>query len=213
MHAHHRCRDRQDWRHKRGGAAALPHTPLPPWQPPEGCTPTELFDHFISDRLPILRRHPLTVASAGTTDRIALIVEPRCHPALEHVVRNAYLCLGESWQILIAHGIDNEDHVRSCFTTPELSTLQLLNLHVDNLTRRAYSELLCSHWLWEQLQREHVLIFQTDSLLCRGPNAMDEFVNAYDMWARRGARSNVEQGRAVAVCGQWRIVLRSRSMT
>lgn len=166
---------------------------LPPaaaaWTPPAGLSASELFDHFIMDRLPVLRRQPLRAAPPGSTDRVALIVEPRCHAALEHVVRNASHFLGETWQIQIVHGTRNAHLVRDddrdgagdddgpLFSSEELSRITRTDLRVDDLSRRAYSELLCSHWLWRRVVAERVLIFQTDALLCRC--GVEEF-DAYD---------------------------------
>ena len=40
-------------------------------------------------------------------------------------------------------------------------------LQVDNLTNASHNELMCTHWLWSRAAAERVLIFQTDSLVCR----------------------------------------------
>ena len=62
-------------------------------------TPKELFDHFIEERLPALRARPFVVAPRGSSENVALLIEPRCHPTLEHVVRNAVHFLGSGWQL------------------------------------------------------------------------------------------------------------------
>ena len=126
-----------------------------------------MFNHFIEHSLHALQQLPLRLASAGTSDCVALIIEPRCHPALEHVIRNAALFLGDRWQLQVVHGTENGGFITGLFSPDELASLQLINLGVDNLSRRAYSELLCSHWLWERVAAERVLVFQTDSLLLR----------------------------------------------
>ena len=54
------------------------------------------------------------------------------------------------WQLQIVHGRANAEFVRGLFTPAELATIRLVCLGVDNLSRRAYSELVCSHWLWER---------------------------------------------------------------
>ena len=112
----------------------------------------------------MLRRKPLRFAAPGSSAKVALIVEPRRHANLEHVLRNAaYFLGGRGWQLQLV--CDDEeacrDHLRSLFTEFELECVQLLPLGVDNLTRRAYSELMCSHWLWERVVAESVLVFQS----------------------------------------------------
>ena len=73
------------------------------------------------EQLPRLRAAagPLAVAAPGSTDRVALLIEPRCHPALEHVVRNAMHFLGEGWQLQIFHGTENEAFLREIFSADE----------------------------------------------------------------------------------------------
>lgn len=96
------------------------------------------------------------------------------------MIRNAIFQLGEGWQLQVVHGTANGDFVRGLFSAEGEQVrerVQLLSLGVDNLTRQAYSELLCSHWLWERVAAEHVLLFQTDSLICR--RGIDEFLG-YD---------------------------------
>ena len=174
-------RDRQtsSWRRKKSHHHSLPAAsslrditdlrPIPlNWAPPAELRGQELFDHFIASTLPAVRRLPFRAAIAGTSERVAFIIEPRRHPALEHVVRNVAHFLGDGWQMQIFHGTANSAYVRSLFSAEEIERIQLVSLQVDNLGRDAYSELLCSHWLWTHVAAETALLFQTDALLCRG---------------------------------------------
>jgi hypothetical protein len=156
--------------------------------PPTICRSSkELFDDFVAEQTPPLRRIPLRVAPRGSTDRVALLIEPRAHYALEHVVRNAMLFLNgpragrakdarrevapdatpettpdaapettpetaPAWQLQIFHGTANLEHIRAAFTPSELEHVQLVSLQVDNLSNLAHNELMCTHWLWEQVR-------------------------------------------------------------
>ena len=71
------------------------------------------------------------------------------------------------WQLQIFHGTDNLEFLRSRFSPAELAHVQLVSLEVDNLSPLAHNELMCTHWLWQRAAAERVLIFQTDSLICR----------------------------------------------
>ena len=135
----------------------------------------ELFDDFIDAQTPRLRTLPFRVAGAASSANVALLVEPRAHPALEHVVRNAMLMLNgvgrddapPTWQLQIFHGTDNLQYLRTVLTADELEHVQLISLGVDNLSNLSHNELMCTHWLWSRVAAERVLVFQTDSLICR----------------------------------------------
>ena len=131
------------------------------------------------DQRPHCRRSesdpPISIVLPTPRRRIALIVEPRCHPALEHVIRNASFFLGQGWQVQVFHSSRNAAFIRGLFSPSELRSVQLVCISdwregLDDLpTAGAYSELLCSHWMWERVAAETVLIFQTDSLVIDSP--------------------------------------------
>lgn len=143
----------------------------------------ECYDEFIATQTPRLRALPFRVAAAATSSNVALLVEPRAHPALEHVVRNAMLLLNgvgrergsslPTWQLQIFHGTENLEYIRALLTADELEHVQLIDLGVDNLSNLSHNELMCTHWLWSRAAAERVLVFQTDSLICR--TGVDEF--------------------------------------
>jgi hypothetical protein len=153
-------------------------------------TPKELFDDFISEELPRLRAlGPMAVAPPGSTSNVALLIEPRCHPCLEHVIRNAMMLLNGwaakgsgGWQLQVFHGTDNLGFLREPFTSSELAHIQFVSLEVDNLSNLAHNELMCTHWLWSRAAAERVLIFQTDSLICKAGG-----IDAFQGWDYIGA--------------------------
>ena len=71
------------------------------------------------------------------------------------------------WQLQVFHGTSNLAYIKDRFTEEELRHVEFVSLEVDNLTNLAHNELMCTHWLWERASAERVLIFQTDSLICR----------------------------------------------
>ncbi len=150
-------------------------------------TPHELFTEFIHDELPRLRKlGPLLVAPPGSTCHVALLIEPRAHECLEHVIRNAMLMLNGrdsvEWQLQVFHGSTNLEYLRSCFDESELRHVQFVSLEVDNLSPLAHNELMCTHWLWSRAAAERVLIFQTDSLICS-----DGGLEPFEQWDYIGA--------------------------
>ena len=139
-------------------AKVLAFHPQAAAMPPTICRSSkELFDDFLAEQTPSLRKIPLRVAPRGSSDRVALLIEPRAHYALEHVVRNAMLFLNgprargakdarrevapetapemapetaPSWQLQIFHGTSNLEHIRAAFTPTELEHVQLVSLKV-----------------------------------------------------------------------------------
>ena len=182
-------------------------------------TPKELFDDFIAAETPRIRRLPMAIAPRDSTANVALLIEPRPHYALEHVVRNAMLFLNgcegtmAQWQLQIFHGTANLEHIRSSFTPTELENIEFISLEVDNLSNLAHNELMCTHWLWSRAAAERVLIFQTDSLVCR-PD-----IERFQTWDYIGAPWAADDLWCVgkpwltAVGGNGGFSLRSRSKT
>jgi hypothetical protein len=100
-----------------------------------------------------------------TSKYTAIIIEPRCHNALEFVVENALTCLPENWSIVLFHGIKNKEYVSTIFTKLQTPRLKLVNLYVDNLNQIEYSKLFATKsLLYTHIPTEHFLVFQTDSM-------------------------------------------------
>ena len=97
-----------------------------PWRLPHNCSSSRvLFEYFLEMTLPYLRQSPLCVAAPRSTANVAIIIEPRCHPALEYCVRNVARFLGGSWQMQIFHGTANAAFVRGLFSCDELVHVQV----------------------------------------------------------------------------------------
>jgi hypothetical protein len=112
----------------------------------------------------------------------AIIIEPRCHPALEFVLNNFTTNLNEDWGFVIFYGNLNYHYVNNIITKiPNYNIrIKLINLIVDNLTNEMYNNLLKNIYLYNNIPTETFLIFQTDSLI--NPKYKDiiyDFIN-YD---------------------------------
>ena len=99
---------------------------------------------------------------------VAVIVEPRLHPHLAPVIRNIMSNLPDSTKVQLFHGTNNLDFINQ-HLGKYISTgrLRLTNLGVQNLTINDYNKLLTSKTFWNSISGENILIFQTDSCLCR----------------------------------------------
>ena len=98
----------------------------------------------------------------------AVIVEPRCHLALELVLLNFNRNLDDNWKFIIYHGNNNEQFIKDIIgNNNEFSgrNIKLVALNVDNLSINDYNKLLFTDFFYENIDTEMFLIFQTDTLL------------------------------------------------
>jgi len=113
-------------------------------------------------------------------DRVAVIVEPRQHNDLITILKDYMYFLNipstnPSWKLQIFHGSNNEKWLKDKLS--RWNHVTYTNLGVNNLTVPQYSKLLKSSDFWNQIDGEHVLIFQTDSLMLR--HGIEKFMD-YD---------------------------------
>jgi hypothetical protein len=97
----------------------------------------------------------------------AMIVEPRCHPALELVLKNFNRNLNEDWQFLIFHGNNNINYVNNIINQSEFNNRQikLKHIKVDNLSLNEYNLFMYNEYTYMFIDTEMFLVFQTDTLL------------------------------------------------
>ena len=121
----------------------------------------------------------------------AFIVETRKHNKLPLVLANLAGILPD-WTLYLMHGDENSMYVQSLPVVERLQktgqihliTLQnvskLFQDETYELSRGAYNCLLRTRAFWSCSRAEHVLIFQSDSILCAGsPYSVDDFLE-YD---------------------------------
>ena len=100
---------------------------------------------------------------------LAVIVETREHPAIELVIQNMEDVLGLPIQFF--HGTGNRQSLVDSSLVKKLEEsgrLTLVQLDTADLDAGCYNALLLCTEFWETLiGRKKVLVFQSDSLLCR----------------------------------------------
>ena len=105
------------------------------------------------------------------TNKYCVIIETRSDPILINVIKNfMYLLQPEGWGLIIFHGIDNENFIKTALN--KWQNVHYINTWVSNITPEDYSNELCSSDFWEKIQNkgcEHALIFQMDTILLK-PN-------------------------------------------
>jgi hypothetical protein len=100
----------------------------------------------------------------------AILIEPRKHAAIDFCLKNVLECLSnDSWKIIVFHGTQNEEYVSNIINTykqEDRNRITLVNLNVDNLDLKTYSELLAKRSiLYDHIQTDYFLVFQTDSMI------------------------------------------------
>jgi hypothetical protein len=114
--------------------------------------------------------------------KIAVIVEPRQHPLLVPIVQNFMQVLGEDWKIQIFHGTQNGDFIKTSSLNDQIreGRIYLSEINVANLDIAGYNSLFFSTGFWENLLGENILIFQTDTVLCKASRLKVEDFLKYD---------------------------------
>jgi hypothetical protein len=120
-----------------------------------------------------------------TVRKFCVIVEPRQHPKLIPVIKNfMHLLQHAGWGLIVYHGPDNEHFVKNGLKDAiSVGCVHYARIAQSNLTPAEYSAMLGSPMFWQCLldvfKCEHALIFQCDTLLLKGGNAVDAFLE-YD---------------------------------
>lgn len=114
----------------------------------------------------------------------AVIVEPRKHKGLHHVLENFMNNLSEEWSFVIFHGLINLDFIKKIIKEHLIKhshRIKLVELNFHNLTVNNYNNLLkYSNKFYSYIPTETFLIFQTDSIIIqKHKNLINDFLE-YD---------------------------------
>ena len=145
---------------------------------PEWCQYLKLFADLGADAFQHMKHK-------HEARKFCVIVEPRQHPNLIPVIKN-FMCLLQhtGWGLIVFHGSDNERFVKDGLSNafPD-DRVHYVRMTRCNLTTGEYSAMLGDPMFWQCLldvfKCEHALIFQCDTLLLKGGDAIDAFLK-YD---------------------------------
>jgi len=103
-------------------------------------------------------------------DRVAVMVEPRNNKVVFDLLRwMVHILARNGWRFLIFCGNDNFDSLTSFVTKLQISDIfEIRNINVSNITKEIYNDMCLSKVFWESIPYEHILIFQSDSVLLNG---------------------------------------------
>jgi hypothetical protein len=103
----------------------------------------------------------------------AVLIEFRCFPHLEFIIRNNIIKLGSKWSHTVICGNLNYDYMfKLC---ENISTkIKVIKTNFDNLIPSEYSRFLTTFDFWNLLKGKKILIYQEDSLIFK--NNIDDFL-------------------------------------
>ena len=105
-----------------------------------------------------------------------VLIEYRCFPHLEFIIRNTILKLNNSWSHTVICGNLNYEYMTNMCNS--ISTkIKVIKTDYDNLIPSEYSRFLTTMDFWNLLSGEKILIYQEDSIIFH--NNIDEFLK-YD---------------------------------
>lgn len=94
----------------------------------------------------------------------AVLIEFRCFPHIEFIIRNNILKLGNKWAQTVVCGILNYHFVKNI--CDQISPkIKVIRVDYGNLTPSQYSELLSTSNFWNLLRGKKILIYQEDSII------------------------------------------------
>lgn len=135
----------------------------------------ELFRSFCCKYLDYMRQIDLPVIEENGKYE-AVLIEYRCLPHLEFLIRNCIIKLGKNWSQTIICGKQNYSNI-SCVVKKINRNIKIINSHHENLDQSTYSSFLASLEFWNLLVGEKILIYQEDT--CIFKSNINDFIN-YD---------------------------------
>ena len=135
----------------------------------------------------------------------SVLIEFRCFPHLEFLIRNTIIKLGEKWSHTIICGkINYEFIVNMCLNVS--NKIKVIKTNFDNLFPSDYSRFLSGLNFWDLINGEKILIYQEDT--CIFKNNIDDFLQ----WDYIGAPWPENQNDNNHGVGNGGISLRSKSI-
>jgi hypothetical protein len=131
--------------------------------------------------------HGFITANISTSNKVAVIIETRKYNTIIPLILHFATVLGPSWPIVIFTNSENF----GTFTTSHalLRYQQAGRVHIRPLEEGTYfpswnsvSWFMTKKWIWQALApAEHILVFQSDAILCsNSPRSVEDFFE-YDL--------------------------------
>jgi hypothetical protein len=164
--------------------------------------PKEEFRYFCFNYLDYIRLIELPIIKQNNYYE-AVLIEYRCLPHLEFLIRNCIDKLGSNWSQTIICGNLNYNYIINITELIDRN-IKVIKTNYDNLMPSDYSLFLSSIKFWNLLFGEKILIYQEDT--CIFKYNIDEFIK----WDYIGAPWNKTQNDTPNCVGNGGLSLRSK---
>jgi hypothetical protein len=134
-----------------------------------------------------------------------VLIEYRCFPHLEFLIRNTIITLGEKWSHTIVCG--NLNYTYMYEMCKKISpNIKIIRTNYDNLLPTEYNQFLTSSSFWDLFLGKKILIYQEDTLLFK--NNIEDFIH----WDYIGAPFPKNQNDTPNCVGNGGFSLRTRDI-
>ncbi|CAK0831212.1 unnamed protein product [Prorocentrum cordatum] len=156
--------------------------------PHESCRVSSVYQGHIERTRDVIASWEVRAAPANDTDRVAAtIFQPETPEATElfsYAIRANMHRLGPEWALLVFYGSEaGREMLDEALGKPPgiiWRPIMLKGKRQDNITKQEANWFRLSMDFWGQVPTNlpHVLVFESDSLLLRGPGCVEEFFSA-----------------------------------
>ena len=102
----------------------------------------------------------------------SVIIEDRCLPHLECLIRNTILKTPDNWNhSVVCTRLNFKSINQLCKRIHK--DIKVIQVGIPNFTQNTYNDMLLSTWFWNKIDSENILIYQQDSFLFR--EGIEEF--------------------------------------
>ena len=164
--------------------------------------PKEEFRQICESYIDFIKYIDLPEIKKGQKNE-AVLIEYRCFPHLEFLIRNAILKLGSEWSFSVVCGKLNYEFISNlCLKiSPEI---KIIKTDYENLNQSTYSLFLASVDFWNLISGEKILIYQEDSCI------FNSNINDFLIWDYIGAPWNKTQNDTPNCVGNGGFSLRTK---
>jgi hypothetical protein len=160
------------------------------------------FRYFCYKYLDYIRLINLPIINLNCNNE-AVLIEYRCFPHLEFLIRNTINKLGTDWSHTIVCGNLNYEFIKEmCNKITE--NIKIIKTNYDNLNQSTYSKLLASIEFWNLFNGDKILIYQEDSCVFKSN------INDFMKWDYIGAPWSKNQNHNINLVGNGGFSLRTK---